>query len=716
MFSLNIGKENSIDNFIQQQTSFREPQMTLVTFADLTHTGKIIDANQFPLAVGFVSAFAKNTLKDEVDVKIFKFPKVFAKFLEENEPKIACFSNYMWHEQLNAQFASRIKQHYPDVVTVFGGPNFPTLLKEQKAFLEKHPEIDFYIDGEGEVAFLELFEALRRYKFNVEVLKKARLSLPNLRYLDNGELIQTPLNPRIPDVESTIPSPYLMGLMDEFFTEQLTPLYETSRGCPYSCTFCHSGIAYESKVKRFSQERITEELKYISERVKVPSFVITDLNWGSFKEDIITAQQLADLRKTTKWPRFIAISTAKNQRDRMVEISSILKDAINIGATVQSTDVEVLKNVKRSNIGIDKSIAMAMASSKHGSNTFTEIILCLPGDTYEKHIKSVLTMMDSGMDDAAIYQFILLPGTEAGNNTSRDKYGYKTRYRVMPRCFGTYEVFGEYFSVFETHEVCVGNNTMPHEDYKKCRSFSLTISIFSNGNIFEEIFGLAQALKIPKSRIVSRIHEIALVKLKDIYDQFHKDEERNFFKSASDIEEFVARDTAVEDYINGDYGANQIYEYRAISLTERIKEITEIAIEALCQELSETNNNNDLMQKYIEELKAFILLRKSDPFDLESSFKFSSQFDFEEVEKERFVIKPEDYHIECTEFHVAHTTDKITDLNKYFTQYGKNRDGLTYFMHRHPARMMYRLASKAGPRPDNLSLQFNDNKIEAVQK
>ena len=90
MFSLNIGKENSIDNFIQQQTSFREPQMTLVTFADLTHTGKIIDANQFPLAVGFVAAFAKNTLKDEIDVKIFKFPTVFAEFLEINEPKIAC--------------------------------------------------------------------------------------------------------------------------------------------------------------------------------------------------------------------------------------------------------------------------------------------------------------------------------------------------------------------------------------------------------------------------------------------------------------------------------------------------------------------------------------------------------------------------------------------------------------------------------------------------
>ena len=102
------------------------------------------------------------------------------------------------------------------------------------------------------------------------------------------------------------------------------------------------------------------------------------------------------------------------------------------------------------------------------------------------------------------------------------------------------------------------------------------------------------------------------------------------------------------------------------------------------------------MQKYLEDLKAFILLRKSDPFDIESSFKFSSHFDIEKVEKERFVIEPEKDYIGHTGFNVAHTNDKITDLNKYFTQYGKNRDGLTYYMHRHPARMFYRLASKAG--------------------
>lgn len=670
--------------------------MALITFADLTHTGKIVDANQFPLAIGFVAAVAKSRLQNGIDAQLFKFPTEFAEFLENHEPQVACFSNYMWHERLNHEFATRIKKRYPRVITVFGGPNFPTESDEQLAFLKGHPEIDFYIDGEGEVPFFELFKELSRLNFDVDSFKKDRPRLSNLRYLAGDEFVAYPLAPRLKDIEGTIPSPYLMGLFDKFFVETLSPLMETARGCPYSCTFCHSGIAYENKVARFAQNRIQAELNYIVDRVKVPSLLLADLNWGMFKEDLITARQLADLRRTRGWPRFVHHSTAKNQRDRMVEISSILGDAIVIGATVQSTDPDVLNKIKRSNIAIEKSIAMAKASSRNGSNTFTEIILCLPGDTYDKHINSVLTMMDAGMDDAAIYQFILLPGTEAGDRKSREEYKYDTRFRVMPRCFGTYPLFGEEISVFEYHEVCVGNSTIPYEDYKRCRSFSLTISIFNNGNIFEEIFGLAQSHGIKKSRIIIRIHDMAIIALADIYERFHKDEERNFFSSREEIEQFLSADTAVEAYSDGRYGANQIYVYRALSLTERIEEITEIAVRALQEELVALGSYDKLMEMYLVELREFIILRKSNPFDVEGAYPFWSHFDFGKIESKRFSVIPSEYYIGRTEFDVRHGKDKIIDLKKYFSQYGSNLDGLTYFMHRHPARMMYRLAIPAG--------------------
>ena len=45
---------------------------------------------------------------------------------------------------------------------------------------------------------------------------------------------------RIKDLDE-IPSPYLNGMMDKFFDGKLTPFLETNRGCPFTCSFCHTG-------------------------------------------------------------------------------------------------------------------------------------------------------------------------------------------------------------------------------------------------------------------------------------------------------------------------------------------------------------------------------------------------------------------------------------------------------------------------------------------
>ena len=53
---------------------------------------------------------------------------------------------------------------------------------------------------------------------------------------------------RIKDLDE-IPSPYLNGMMDKFFDGKLTPFLETNRGCPFTCSFCHTGSDYFHKLK-----------------------------------------------------------------------------------------------------------------------------------------------------------------------------------------------------------------------------------------------------------------------------------------------------------------------------------------------------------------------------------------------------------------------------------------------------------------------------------
>ena len=132
-----------------------------IWLADLTYTQQTISSDVMPAAVGCIATYTERYLKTNPEVRIFKFPERLAEALESDTPHVVGFSNYAWNEDLSTQFARVIKEKRPLVITVFGGPNYPTVASEQEAFLRQYAMIDFYIVKEGEVAFAKLVEADR---------------------------------------------------------------------------------------------------------------------------------------------------------------------------------------------------------------------------------------------------------------------------------------------------------------------------------------------------------------------------------------------------------------------------------------------------------------------------------------------------------------------------------------------------------------------------
>ena len=61
-----------------------------------------------------------------------------------------------------------------------------------------------------------------------------------------------------------IPSPYLNGMLDEFFDDRWMPVLETNRSCPYRCTFCAWGIGTQKLMKFDEQIRFKKDLGYSS--------------------------------------------------------------------------------------------------------------------------------------------------------------------------------------------------------------------------------------------------------------------------------------------------------------------------------------------------------------------------------------------------------------------------------------------------------------------
>ncbi|MEE8058844.1 MAG: cobalamin-dependent protein, partial [Pseudomonadales bacterium] len=463
-----------------------------IYLADLTHTGTVISSNIFPLAIGLVGAYLKEHLEYPLEIELFKSPEEFNQRLTDDPPAIIGFSNYSWNEQISLAFARRIKQCYPEIVTIFGGPNYGLEDEEIESYWSVEPPVDFYIVKEGEEAMLQLVRQLVEYKFDVNRIKNERLNIANTHYLHQGEIVNGDIIPRVNVGE--LPSPYLAGMMDKFFDDGYIPMIYTTRGCPFGCAFCTEGNAYYNKVSQ-REKTLSEELNFIAEHIiDQQELFIADANFGMFKQDIRKAKMIKDIKDKFHYPKNVIVSTGKNQKERVLNVATILDGSLTLAASVQSTDPVVLDNAKRSNINLLTLKEVGAKAADKAAGTYTEIILALPGDNKATHFRTLQDTIDAGFDIIRMYQFILLPQTEFNTPECRKKFDMVSRYRIMPRSFGRYDLLGEKIIVAETEQICISNNTMTLEDYLDCRELDLAVEIIHNGKVFEELSGLIRGL------------------------------------------------------------------------------------------------------------------------------------------------------------------------------------------------------------------------------
>jgi tRNA A37 methylthiotransferase MiaB len=343
---------------------------------------KELNAFYLPYSAGVIWSYAKAdpaiNEKFECTDMIWRRDAVedVAQRIYQND--IVAFSTYVWNHQYNYTVAKRVRELNPDCLIIFGGPE--PAITNKNIFLD-NPFMDIIICFEGEITFRKI---LQNYE------SKNWEEIPGLLFNKNGEPINTGDAKRIETLEE-VPSPYLSGVFDKIVAEnpevEWNGTLETNRGCPFACTFCDWGSLTYNKVKHFGVQRVYDELEWMAKH-KCGFISITDANFGMFPErDNLIADKIIEVQSTYGYPKTFSVAWAKNQKREVVEIVKKLLEApgFNQGLTlsVQSLDLDVLENIRRKNMEMNKLEEVFELCEQRNIPTYTELILGLPGETLQ---------------------------------------------------------------------------------------------------------------------------------------------------------------------------------------------------------------------------------------------------------------------------------------------------------------------------------------------
>ncbi len=681
-----------VDPTLNTEEQNARPKVNLkVWLADLTYTQQAIAADMMPMAIGCIAGYAEEVLDFQSPIRLFKYPEKLAQALaEDGIPDVIGFSCYIWNNELSCTFARRIKEVRPETIIVFGGPHYPATREQQERFLCKRPEIDFYIVKEGERAFVNLLSTFIEAGLDKEAVK--RHAHPSVHAIgEDGISYLSDTVERIRDL-GEIPSPYTSGRLDEFFDGKLSPLLQTNRGCPFTCTFCVEGSGYYSKVHRRPQERIAAELDYIGRRMQEQrqrggrnDLFIADSNFGMYRQDIDTCQSIAETQDKYQWPEYINVATGKNQKERVLDAARLVRGAIRLSGSVQSLDESVLKNVKRANISPEQLMQLAMDAADVQANSYCEIILALPGETKGSHFQTLKTVIEAGFNRVIIWQLMMLLGSDMCTPESKKKYGMDLRYRVLPRCCGSYEVLGKELPTAEIEEICVSTNTLSYEDYIECRRMHLVINIFYTDGMFGGVLKFLRALGIsPYDWMVQLANTEKKGRLKELFDHFAARTRDELWRGEDDLYGFIRKPGTIRKYLDGELGYNLIFVHKARALSTCAAELVILARDTLIPLLQGAGKASEQNLVFLDDLLQYDGNRMKNIFnDSDTVVSAQLRYDVQRYSEEHGNCPIADYrYSQPVTYHFVLDDTQRERLESFKKIYGDNMLGAAFMLGR----------------------------------
>ncbi|MDP3278663.1 MAG: radical SAM protein [Deltaproteobacteria bacterium] len=317
-------------------------------------------------------------------------------------PDVVAFGSTTGLHRYYLGLAYAIKQRFPSVLTLFGGPH-PTFYPD----VIFSPGIDVICQGEGEDAAVELCDALDR--------GDDHRAIRDLWVKHEGAVYKNPPRALRRDLDA-IPNPprELLYEFDDLLRRRPLKSFTTNRGCPFPCSYCfnpslvdHYGSSWK-KVRIRSPERVVDEVTTVQRQ--------GPLDVVGFRESIFvySKQWLREFgeryRSEVRLPYYCHLR-ADMLDEEMVELLAWSGcHTVNVG--IETASERIANEVLDRHIKMDRLKRGVRLLKKAGIVVFADNILGIPGGTLEDDLATLALNVELDVDYAAATLCTPYPGTK----------------------------------------------------------------------------------------------------------------------------------------------------------------------------------------------------------------------------------------------------------------------------------------------------------------
>ena len=372
------------------------------------------------LAVYSLRAYAKEYVSD-IEIAEYTINQTKEEILKNiylQQPDVLCFSCYIWNISIIEQIAAEFHKLCPKVPVWMGGPE---VSYETEAFLNAHPYVTGVIVGEGEKSFAGLCRAYEQGNADEEGLAGQRGLV--FRSKKDGRLHRT-LPQEALDMSRI---PFVYSDMSDF--EHKIIYYESSRGCPFCCSYCLSSV--DKKLRFRSMDLVREELAFFIEK-EVPQVKFVDRTFNCDSRRAMEIWSFLKEHDKGKTNFHFEIAADLITEEELALLATLRPGLIQLEIGVQTTNPATIEEIHR-HMDLAK-VKQVVRQIKKGRNIHQhlDLIAGLPLEDYPTFRQSFDEIYELKPDQLQLGFLKVLKGSYM--------YEHREEYQVIATAYPPYEV------------------------------------------------------------------------------------------------------------------------------------------------------------------------------------------------------------------------------------------------------------------------------------